>query len=152
MTPERKSVRDGRGEKSSPAADRAAQVTGVTPTPRARVSAPTAQIVVPDPDPPPPAHLTPHTAAFWRAVVTQYQLREHHAELLRLACEALDRAEEARAILAAEGVTVDGRYGPRTHPAVAIERDSAARAARLLRELGLDVAEEDAPRPTRRWR
>jgi hypothetical protein len=71
--------------------------------------------------------------------------------LLRLACEALDRCSAARAIVDRDGITINGRFGPKLHPAVTVERDSALRAARLLRELGLlDVAE--AARLPTRWR
>jgi len=98
-----------------------------------------------------PRHLSPAQRSFWRSVVSEYQLESHHYELLKLVCQALDRAEEARAILAAEGLTIEGRFGARAHPAAAIERDAAVRAARLLRELGLDLA-PPASRPPSRWR
>ena len=99
----------------------------------------------------PPRHLSPASRAFWRSVVSEYVLEVHHLELLKLACQALDRCTEARAILAAEGLTIEGRFGAKAHPAAAIERDAAVRAARLLRELGLDLA-PSASRPPSRWR
>jgi P27 family predicted phage terminase small subunit len=93
----------------------------------------------------PPAHLSRLSKALWRRLVADYGLADeaHALEVLRLACEALDRADEARRILAVEGVTFLDRFGkPRPHPAAAIERDSAIRAARMFRELSLDA---DAP-------
>jgi hypothetical protein len=54
---------------------------------------------------------------------------------------------EARAILAESGLIAVDRHGQaRAHPAVAIERDSAIRFARLLRELSLED-EASAARP-----
>jgi P27 family predicted phage terminase small subunit len=101
----------------------------------------------PDDSPPPPVHLSPATQQWWRKVLRDYQLEPHHLELLTLCCEARDRAEEARKILAAEGVTFrDDRGNVRAHPANAIERDARLAVARLLRELDLDFTEAPAGR------
>src|SRR5450759_2200735 len=91
-----------------------------------------------------PAHLGPAGRRLWRRVHAEYRIDEGHAvELLRMACEAVDRCEQAREMVEREGLTVEGRFGGQmVHPAVTIERDSAIRASRLLRELGLlDVPE-----------
>lgn len=98
----------------------------------------------------PPAHLSPEAADWWRAVLRDYDLGPHHLHLLKLACEALDRAAQARQALADHGglVFTDERGVIRAHPCVAHERDSRIAFARLVRELDLDggsVAE--APRP-----
>ncbi len=99
-----------------------------------------------------PTHLGSDGRRLWRRVMAEYVLDDAAgAELLRLACEALDRCAQARAILAAEGLTIEGRFGAKTHTAVAIERDSALRAARLLRELGVAMDAPDS-RPPSRWR
>jgi hypothetical protein len=66
-------------------------------------------------------------------------LEPHHFHLLRLAAEALDRAEIARETLAAEGLTFTDRFGsPRPRPECQVVRDSSATAMRLIRELDLD--------------
>jgi len=88
---------------------------------------------------PAPEHLSARTKGLWRTLVVEYRFEPQHLELLRLALEALDRCEEARATLAAEGSYTTDRYGGRrAHPALAVERDSRIAAARLLRELNLD--------------
>ena len=96
-----------------------------------------------------PAHLAPPTAAWWREVVREYDLEAHHERLLTLAAEAWDRGQEARVLLATEGIVDLDRFGQkRQHPAVAIERDSRLAFARLIRELGLDVEPpRETPRP-----
>jgi P27 family predicted phage terminase small subunit len=89
---------------------------------------------------PPPAHLSPSAAEWWRSTVERYVLEEHHLRLLRLCCEAWDRAQEAREQLAREGMTTPTRDGGlRAHPCVAIERDARLAVARLVRELDLDT-------------
>lgn len=67
--------------------------------------------------------------------------------MLRLACEALDRCEDARRAIATEGAIVTTRHGDRRpHPAVAIERDSRIAAMRAFRELSLDPEGPSEPR------
>lgn len=65
-------------------------------------------------------------------------------EVLRLACESLDVCERAPKDLE-HGLTIDGRYGPRAHPSLAIARDQYGLAARLLRQLDLDAPEPTPP-------
>ena len=79
-----------------------------------------------------PAHLRRDTKRLWRTIRDEYELQEHHVRLLTLMCEALDRCSEAREAIAKEGLLVEGRFGPRSNPAAAIERDSRLAAARLL--------------------
>jgi len=94
----------------------------------------------------PPAHLSKEARDWWKAVTAQYAVADpHHFKLLRAACEAWDRLQQARGILAKEGVTYRDRFGaPRAHPALAVERDSRIGFARLVRQLGFD---DSAPAP-----
>jgi phage terminase small subunit len=108
-----------------------------------RLVSPTGPLEVPDP----PAHLSPAMQAWWRQVMTDYELEPHHARLLELACDSYDRLVEARTTIRAEGLT----KGSRRHPAVAIELDSRLQFARLLRELDLD-APAPRPEPDGGWR
>ena len=97
-----------------------------------------------------PQHLSKKTRAWWRQVVKDYYLEPHHIRLLTLAGEAWDRCQEAREILAQEGLTYEDRFDqPRARPEVAIERDSRLAFARLLRELDLDVEPPSGSRPPR---
>ena len=105
----------------------------------------------PQPDAPP--HLEPETRRWWSDVVSRWELEAHHRMLLTLAGEAWDRCAEARAIIAAEGLTVETRDGgQKLHPAVRVESDCRLAFARLLRELDLDLdppAEAKRPAPLR---
>ena len=97
-----------------------------------------------------PAHLSARASALWRQIVGDYMLAGHQLELLRRACEASDRADQAREQIEAEGLTELDRFGQRKpHPCVAIERDARLAIARLLRELALDVEDPDDARPPR---
>lgn len=87
-----------------------------------------------------PSHLRAPTRAWWRSVIADYELEEHHRRILTLAGESWDRCEEARETITADGLFYTDRFGqPRSHPAVALERDSRIAFARLVRELDLDV-------------
>jgi len=90
--------------------------------------------------PNPPAHLSDPSKTWWRSVVTDFALEPHHLNLLRLACEAWDRCQQAREAIGKDGITIkDDRGNLRAHPAVAIEKDSRIAVARLIRELDLDT-------------
>lgn len=94
----------------------------------------------------PPEHLAPKTAAWWKRVVAEFALEEHHLRILQAACEAWDRMEQARTAIATLGLTYVDRFGaPKTRPEVKVENDSRIAFARMLRELGLDVAGPDEP-------
>ena len=101
---------------------------------------------MPEPTIRPPLHLKTTTKKWWKKVVETYELEEHHRHLLTLAGESLDRCEQAREALAANGTTYLDRFNqPKARPEVMIERDSRLVFARLLRELSLD----DEPEPAR---
>lgn len=85
-----------------------------------------------------PAHLRASGRALWRQVVAGFDLQPHHLAILAAACEAQDRMSEAREVVGRDGAYVEGRFGPKAHPALAVERDSRLAMVRCLRELGLD--------------
>ena len=95
-----------------------------------------------------PADLSDASVVFWHHVTSTFELEMHHLKILEGACRSWDRAEEARSILARDGVVQTDRFGQKKpHPGVQIERDSRAMFCRCLRELALDV--EEAPEPGR---
>jgi hypothetical protein len=93
----------------------------------------------------PPEHLSERSSEFWRAMVADFTLDDAPArELLLRACEAMDRADQARIVLDRDGLTVTDRYGQiRPHPAASIEVQNRGAVARLLRELRVTDPPED---------
>jgi phage terminase small subunit len=86
-----------------------------------------------------PKHLRKAIQKFWCRVVQDYELQEHHIRILTCACEALDRATEARLAVQKAGAFFTNRHGAiKPHPGLAVERDNRALFSRLIRELALD--------------
>lgn len=86
-----------------------------------------------------PSHLSLPARRLYDGIRSLYELEAHDAALLVKALEAWDRAEEARQLLADEGIVITSRLGERkAHPAVAIERDSRSAFLAGMRQLGLD--------------
>lgn len=95
-----------------------------------------------------PKHLTAAARKWWRTVTTEFELESHHLHLLQAAAELWDRSQQARTVVAKEGPLTVDRFGQsREHPAAKLERDSKIAFARILRELALDVAAPETPRP-----
>ena len=96
-------------------------------------------------------HLRPETRAWVASVTAEYRLEDHHARLLLLAAEAWDRCVAAREAVLLEGMVYVDRFGqPHARPEVDIESKARLAFARLVRELGLDLAEPDPVRPPTR--
>lgn len=89
--------------------------------------------------PEPPDHLSARAQTFWIGVAETWALGPDHLEILRRACEVLDRLDAAEALVRRDGLVVTGSKGqPIAHPAVAIERDCRTGFARLMRQLNLE--------------
>jgi len=90
-----------------------------------------------------PAYLSAEMRRFWKRVMDDYEL-EHDARLiLKTACEAFDRAAQARELIAKEGLILVNRR----HPAIDVEAQSQGLFLRAMRQLGLDI---DPPGPVGR--
>ncbi|MGD0247848.1 MAG: P27 family phage terminase small subunit [Candidatus Limnocylindrales bacterium] len=98
-----------------------------------------------------PAHLSLESRRLWRETVRTYDLEARHEKILMVALEALDRMREAQAAVKADGAYVVGRFGMKSHPGLAVERDSRLAFLRAVRELGLDL-EAPASRLPTPWR
>lgn len=95
-----------------------------------------------------PIHLSRAAKRWWRSIVENYDLEPHHIEILTAAAEALDRKDQARTLIAEEGIVIsDGAGAPMMHPAVQVEDTAAVRMAHLIREIGLDVTPPDVRLP-----
>jgi phage terminase small subunit len=80
-----------------------------------------------------PSHLAKPTQLWWRSVLQNYELDDHHERLLTLAAEAYDRSAEAREAVAQDGAYFTNAKGePRPHPGLAIERDTYDRYGHLM--------------------
>ena len=94
-----------------------------------------------------PSHLAGDGKRFFEQVVKGYVLEPHHVETLTAACQQLMRAESARVIVDEQGVVAPDRFGAlKENPACAVERAAALAAAKLIRQLGLDLPPPTTPR------
>jgi phage terminase small subunit len=98
-------------------------------------------------DPAPPKTLKADGKRLWRAVVGTFALEAYQLEVLRVGCEALDRAEQARAEVEQKGLTVPTKTGVKTNPAIAIEQNGRLAALRAVRELNLAPPPADSRPP-----
>lgn len=85
-----------------------------------------------------PRHLSEEAVVLWASVVDDFALEPHQLSVLERACEQLDALRLAQAAVTEHGALVEGRFGPRPNPAVAMARDATTLYLRALRELGLD--------------
>ncbi len=73
-------------------------------------------------------------------VSARWALDDVATQILRLACESIQRAGDCAAITATEGLTIRDRWGaPKTHPMALLERDHRNAAANSLQKLGLNL-------------
>jgi len=101
------------------------------------------------PEPPaPPRHLRKDGRDFWRTIVAEHGLESHQLALLCAVCEQFDLQEQARKVIAAEGMTYTTKSGaikPRAE--LSIERQAVRLISTLLRQLKLDPDQK----PGERW-
>ncbi len=93
-----------------------------------------------------PSHLARATQKWFREVIAEWSLEEHHARILIATCEAWDRCQKARKIIDSQGLTYTDRFGaPRARPEVAIELDIRTAFLRGVREIDLDTEPPTQP-------
>ena len=94
-----------------------------------------------NPTPTPPASASDAAAAWWRSVREEYGIDDAAGlALLEQAALALTRAEQARELLAREGMVTRDRFDqPKPHPATIIVRDAESSFRSSLRDLRLDA-------------
>jgi len=91
-----------------------------------------------NPPPPAPDHLEEPERVIWRAVVAEFKGPRLSYEILADALKAHQCARKCSEIVAAEGMTVEGRDGQlKAHPLLAIERSATASYQRQLKTLGI---------------
>lgn len=87
-------------------------------------------------DGPTPITLTGERLKLWNDVLARFTLEPASENILRNACESLERAAQAAEQVCNEGATFRDRFGAvRAHPAVGIEKDFRGLAARQLEKL-----------------
>ncbi len=101
----------------------------------------------------PPVHLSDRSAKLWGQIVGDRAKSPERLALLQTALEALDRADEARVILEAEGLVfkTETSGALHVHPAVKIEKDSRATFARIWGQLNLEWNREIDGRSRNDW-
>jgi hypothetical protein len=88
----------------------------------------------------PPRKLGAAGLALWNSVTAEFAIDDSGGrELLCLACQALDRAEELKSIIDKEGAVLRSKAGVKSHPAVRDEIQCRALVARLLKQLGVTL-------------
>lgn len=85
-------------------------------------------------------HLTTKGKKFIKNILRDYQIDDAAGQtLLLIAAEAFERCEEARLRIKKEGSILIDRFGQqKTHPSIAIERDSRQQVIAALRALNLN--------------
>lgn len=92
-----------------------------------------------------PRHLKAGARAMWKQLLADYEISDSAGKALLLAaCEARQRAEEARIAIAKSGAVVTDRFGQeKASPWCAIERDSRASMISALRALRLSPGDAE---------
>ena len=82
-----------------------------------------------------PAYLSDKSKRLWRTIHEGFDLEVDAIELLRVALENLDLADQARNLLRTEGLVINGKK----HPASDAVKLHDGMFMRAMRQLGLDV-------------
>src|SRR5262245_54860243 len=93
----------------------------------------------PAPPPPAPAHLSERSAALWNRLVAKEVQSAQKRTLLLSALEVLDRIDQARGIIAREGMTTTTKRSGavHVHPLVKVEMESRRLFSKMWGQLCL---------------
>lgn len=88
-----------------------------------------------------PKHLSKEARKIFKNLVQEYGITDCAGlRILRVALEAYDRAQSARATIEKDGMTVRDKFGQtKPHPLLPVERDSRAAFLHGLKHLNLDL-------------
>jgi P27 family predicted phage terminase small subunit len=88
-----------------------------------------------------PSHLSPEGQRWFKSIAAEYSINDPGGLLLlQSACEAHDRMQEARRVIAKDGLMSTGsKRQARAHPLIAVERDARAAMLASLKALNLDL-------------
>jgi len=86
----------------------------------------------------PPRKLGRHGTQLWKNILRGYVIDDvADIETLALACEQLDRAQECREQIDADGVVIRTKHGLKDHPLLKIELAARSYVSRAMQRLGL---------------
>lgn len=98
--------------------------------------------------PPAPKRLTARSRRLWAAVLADFELSPAELMTLEQALRLLDRADEAAAVVAREGMSCTDRYGGRrAHPLLDVEVRCRRQFADMTRMLGVRLDDTVPGRP-----
>jgi hypothetical protein len=90
-------------------------------------------------------------ANLWRSVMSEFEISDAAGlEMLTMACEQLDRAQDCREQIDRDGLMFKTKSGPKNHPLLKDELAARAFVCRTLQRLGLNLeAVKPVGRPPR---
>jgi len=93
-----------------------------------------------------PKNLTESGRKFWKSVLQEYEFEKaHDYELLAQGCQCLDRIEQCRQVITADGLFQQDRYGRKVeHDALKVERAQKKLFLSIVRELGLTLDRQES--------
>ena len=88
-----------------------------------------------------PGHLSKEARRIWKEILSEYDINDAAGlRILRVACEAFDRAQAARGTIDRDGMTTVDKFGQvKSHPLLPVERDSRAAFLAGLKHLNLSL-------------
>lgn len=88
-----------------------------------------------------PKHLSPEARIIWKEILSEYDIQDSAGlRILRISLESFDRSQECRKKIDEDGLIFYDKFNQKkSHPLLAIERDSRAAFLAGLKALNLDL-------------